>query len=74
MTLEEQLTEYKELKELLKAGLSNNISAGSLLGYTANGTKVTYEGATRSHNLLKEYNYEIAQLQSLINNNARYSV
>ena len=71
MTLAEQLTEAEEIRALIKIGLTNNISAGSLLGYTTNSTKVIYEGATKSHKLLQEYSYEIAQLQSLINNNAR---
>lgn len=71
MTLAEQLTEYKELKGFILTGLKENIQAGGLLGYTSNGTKVTYEGQTKSNELLKEYNYEISQLQSLINHNVR---
>ena len=71
MTLEEQLTEYKELKSFALTGLKENIQTGGMLGYTSNGTKVTYEGQSKSNKLLREYNYEIAQLQSLINNNAR---
>lgn len=71
MTLDEQLIETKEIKALLLQGLKNNISSGSLLGYTTNGTKVAYEGATKTSQLLREYNSDIAQLNSLIANNAR---
>ena len=71
MTLAEQLAEDIEIKGYILTGLKENIQAGSLLGYTANGTKVTYEGATKSSELIKTYNYNIAQSQSLINNNKR---
>lgn len=71
MTLEEQLTEANEIKALILTGLKDNIATGSLLGYTTNSTKVTYEGATKTDMLIRRYNNDIAQLQSLIANNKR---
>lgn len=68
MTLEEKLEEAKEIKDLLKTALKNNVSAGSLLGYTTNGTKIVYEGATATSKLLKDYNMDISQINSLIQN------
>lgn len=56
MTLQEQLKEYQEIKDLILQGLKDNLKTGSLLGYTTNGTKVTYEGVTKTNELLREYN------------------
>lgn len=71
MTLEEQLTEAEDIKELVVTGLKNNVSSGSLLGYTTNGTKVVYEGATATYKLKRELEKEISHIQSLIMNNKR---
>lgn len=66
MTLEEQLAEAKEIKGLILQGVKDNISSGSLLGYTTNSTKVTYEGATKSYELLKRLKSEIATIEANI--------
>jgi len=66
MTLEEQLIEAKEIKALVKQGIVDNTSAGSLLGYTANNTKVTYEGATKTKALLNQLNAEIVTIEANI--------
>jgi len=66
LTLEEELAESKEIKDLILQGLKDNISSGSLLGYTTNNTKVTYEGATRSYDLLKELKSRIATIEANI--------
>lgn len=63
MTLDEQLAEYKEIKELLKSALTNNLSSGSLIGYTTNSTKIIYEGATKTNALIKEYNQLMAHAE-----------
>lgn len=66
MTLDEQLAEYKEIKELLKSALTNNLSSGSLIGYTTNSTKIVYEGVTKTNDLIKEYNQLIATAEHQI--------
>jgi len=64
MTLAEQLTEQEELKAIIKQGLINNASTGSVLAYTTNNTKVTYEGATESYKLLSVINQKIQTIKS----------
>jgi hypothetical protein len=66
MTLEEQLTEKEEIKALILNGVKNDISSGSLLGYTTNSTKVVYEGSTKTYNLLNRLNAEIATIKANI--------
>lgn len=66
MTLEEQLAEAKTIKDLVLQGMKDNASAGSLLGYTANSTKVTYEGATKTKALLNQLNAEITTIEANI--------
>lgn len=55
MTLEEQALEYKELADLVKTALSNTYSAGAIVGYTTNGTKVTYTAEEKLRKSLIEY-------------------
>lgn len=66
MILEEHLIEAKDIKTLVLQGMKDNASAGSLLGYTANNTKVTYEGATVTKKLLNQLNHEIATIEANI--------
>lgn len=66
MKLDEQLAEYKEIKDLLKSALTNNLSSGSIIGYTTNSTKIVYEGATKTNELIKEYNRLIATAEHQI--------
>lgn len=66
MTLDEQLAEYKEIKDLLKSALTNNLSSGSLIGYTTNSTKIVYEGATKTNDLINKYNQLIATAEHQI--------
>lgn len=66
MTLAEQLTEAKEIKALVLQGMKDNAGAGSLLGYTSNSTKVTYEGATTTKALLNQLNSEIVTIEASI--------
>ena len=54
MTLLEQLTEYEEIKILLKSALKDNLSSGSIVGYTTNGTKITYENVSKTNTLLNK--------------------
>ena len=68
MTLVEEL---EEQKTAFRSAMMNNANAGTVLGYTTNGTKMTYEGATKNRQVLKDIKYEIAQTQILISNNAR---
>ena len=69
MTLAEQLVEKQEIKNLILQGVKDNIGAGSLLGYTTNSTKVTYEGATKSNTLLNQLNAEITTIEANIYKN-----
>ena len=71
MTLEEQLAEKNTIKTALLTAMTDSVGSGSLLAYTTNGTKVIYEGATKTYKLLQELDGEIALLTSLINNNTR---
>lgn len=64
MTLPEQLAEEKSLKTLLLTGLNNSVASQSLLGYTTNGTKVVYEGSTKTFNLLQQIRHRIAIIES----------
>jgi len=66
MTLAEQLIEAKEVKALVLQGMKDNASSGSLLGYTTNSTKVTYEGATKTKKLLNQLNAEIVTINANI--------
>jgi len=66
MTLSEQLVEANEIKALIKTAHTDNIKSGALLGYTTNNTKVTYEGATATYNLLKRVNAEIVTIEANI--------
>ena len=66
MTLEEQLAEKQSIKDLILQGMEDNASAGSLLGYSANSTKVTYEGATKTYTLLNQLNAEITTIEANI--------
>ena len=66
MTLEEQLKEAIDIKNLILQGMKDNTGAGSLLGYTANNTKVTYEGATATKKLLNQLNAEIVTIEASI--------
>jgi hypothetical protein len=70
MTLEEQLAEKQSIKALVLQGIKDNASAGSLLGYTTNNTKVTYEGATKTYALLNQLNAEITTIEANISKNA----
>lgn len=73
MTLEEQLAEKKTIKNLVLQGMEDNASAGSILGYTTNGTKITYEGATATKALLNELNAEIVTIEANISYLSRVS-
>jgi len=64
MTLSEQLAEKKQIKALLLQAMTDNVNAGSLLGYTTNSTKVTYEGATKTNTLLNQLNAEITTIEA----------
>lgn len=66
MTLEDQLVEKEAIKSLILQGMKDNASSGSLLGYTTNNTKVTYEGATKTNNLLNQLNAEITTIEANI--------
>ena len=66
MTLVEQLAEKNEIKTIILQGMKDNASAGSLLSYTANNTKVTYEGATKAYSLISKLNAEIVTLEASI--------
>lgn len=66
MTLLEQLTEYEEIKTLLKSALKDNLSSGSIVGYTTNGTKITYENASKTNTLIREYNQLISHTEMQI--------
>lgn len=66
MTLTEQKTEYTEIKALLLTALKDNLSSGALVGYTTNGTKIVYEGATKTNLLIREYNQLIAHIEHQI--------
>lgn len=66
MTLEEQLEEAIDIKNLILQGMKDNAGSGSLLGYTANNTKVTYEGATATKKLLNQLNHEIVTIEANI--------
>lgn len=66
MTLAEQLAEEIIIKEILLTGLQNNASVGSVLSHTTNNTKLTYEGATKTMQLLKESKSRIATLEANI--------
>ena len=55
MTLTEQATEYKELADLVKQALMNSYGAGVVVGYTSNGTKVTYTSEEKLRKSLLEY-------------------
>ena len=66
MTLLEQLTEYEEIKTLLKSALKDNLSSGSIVGYTANGTKITYENVSKTNTLIREYNQLISHTEMQI--------
>jgi len=72
MTLQEQAIEYKELAELVFTALKSNYSSGSVVGYTSNGTKVTYSSQKEMMESLLNYrrlsahaNAQIAQLKFL---------
>ena len=69
MTLSEQLIEKNGIKTLLLTGVKDDISAGSLLGYTTNGTKVTYEGSTKTYTLLNQLNAEIVTIEANVQRN-----
>lgn len=72
MTLKEQALEYEELAKLTKDALSDNLSAGAVIGYTTNGTKVTYSTQEKLRESLLEFrrlaahaNAQIAQMKFL---------
>lgn len=66
MTLDEQLAEYNEIKNLLKTALTGNLSTGALIGYTTNGTKLVYESVVKTNELLREYNSLISTAEANI--------
>ncbi len=66
MGLQERLTEAKEIRDIVLTGMKNNASSGSLLAYTTNNTKVTYEGATASKKLLNQLTNEISTIEANI--------
>lgn len=66
MILEEQLLEAKDIKAIVLQGMKDSASAGSLLGYTTNNTKVTYEGTTATKKLLNQLNNEIVTIEANI--------
>lgn len=66
MTLSEQLTEYKDIKTLLLSALKDNLSSGSIVGYTTNNTKITYENASKTNTLIREYNQLISNIEMQI--------
>jgi hypothetical protein len=66
MTLAEQLLEEQEIKTILLQAVKNNASVGSVLSHTTNNTKLIYEGATKTMQLLRESNARIATLEANI--------
>ena len=66
MTLAEQLSEEKDIKEILLQGMKDNASVGSILSHTTNNTKLVYEGASKTMVLLKETNTRIALIEANI--------
>lgn len=66
MTLAEQLLEEQEIKTILLQAVKNNASVGAVLSHTTNNTKLVYEGATKTMQLLRESNARIATLQANI--------
>lgn len=66
MTLAEQLLEEQEIKTILLQAVKNNARVGSVLSHTTNNTKLVYEGATKTMQLLRESNTRIATLEANI--------
>lgn len=66
MTLAEQLLEEQEIKTILLQAVKNNASVGSVLSHTTSNTKLIYEGATKTMQLLRESNARIATLEANI--------
>jgi hypothetical protein len=66
MTLQEQATEYKELADLTLTALKSSYSAGVIVGYTTNGTKVTYTNETALRQSLAEYRQKQAHANAQI--------
>jgi len=64
LTLAEQLLEANEIKALVLQAMKDSAANGAMLAYTTSGTKVVYEGATKTHTLLKELNNEITTIKA----------
>lgn len=66
MTLQEQAIEYKELSELVKKALVDSYSAGAVVGYTTNGTKIIYTTEEKLRKSLSFYRQMQAQAEAQI--------
>ena len=71
MTVEEQLADLELLRTALSTAIRENATSGTVLSYTSNGTKTTYEGASAAYNTLKKIDGEISQLKISLAHNLK---
>ena len=69
-TLEEMLEEKQTIKTLVLQGVKDDAASGSILGHTANNTKIVYEGTSKTIKLLDKLNNEIATIEANIYKNS----
>lgn len=72
MALADRLIEAQDIKALLLTATKESLASGALLGYTTNGTKIVYESAVKTAELLRKLNDEIATIEANIAHVARF--